>query len=81
MHIDATATRIEDLQLERAFEEKYGREMTLEEKKFIGLSDEMFKHEPLVEPLNRRFEYADNGSRVTQFPRRPAVDRQRKKVA
>jgi hypothetical protein len=78
MHKDTTATRIEDLAQEHAFEEKFGREMTLEEKKFIGLSDEMFKHEPLVEPLNRRFEHANNGSRVAEFPSRRAVDRHRK---
>jgi hypothetical protein len=58
MHKDATAAQMEDLQQERAFEERFGREMTLEEKKFIALSDEMFRHESLIDPADRRFQGA-----------------------
>jgi hypothetical protein len=60
MHKDATATRFEDMQLARAFEEKYGREMTPEEKKFISLSDIMFRHEYLMDSLNPGFGRSDS---------------------
>jgi len=80
MHKDATATRIEGLEHDRAFEEKFGREMTLEEKRFIGLSDEMFKHESLGEPLNPRRRSTDNGSQMMLVPNRTGTER-RKKVA
>jgi len=71
---------MEGLEHVRAFEEKFGREMTPEEKKFIGLSDEMFKHESLGEPLNLRRRNTDNGSGMTLVPNRPGTER-RKKVA
>ena len=80
MHKDASATRIESLEQERAFEEKYGRPMTLEEKKFIGLSDEMFGHESLVEPLSPRRRNTDNGVRMMLVPHHLGTER-RKRVA
>ena len=84
MHKDASATRIEGLEQERAFEDKFGRPMTLEEKKFIGLSDEMFRHESMVEPFPdvapRSFENADNGSLGIRLVSHES-ERQGKKVA
>jgi hypothetical protein len=60
MHKDATATRFEDMQLAHAFEERYGREMTAEEKKFISLSDIVFKNEYLLESLGHSLDHGDS---------------------
>ena len=79
MHKDVTTTRIEGLAHERAFEEKFGREMTFEEKKFLALSDEMFRHEAVAEPLDRRFDH-ENGSRMALVSR-GEQERQGKRVA
>jgi hypothetical protein len=70
MQKNATSARLEDIELERDFEDSFGREMTREEKRMFALSAHLL--DPAPEDVKNHVERRSN-LRIMPSPSRKKV--------